>query len=171
MKKMFFGVLVLGLLLSWSVVTAEDGFYVIPVRNQVTTWDKIIPGTARWTLVLNNEAALDKETGLVWQINTDDITRSWSDAGYYCRRLYLGGRMGWRLPTIEELNSLQDRSQLNPVLPAGHPFINHLSSVYWADSTYAAYLEYAWYVGFYSGDVNPGFKSDTLYVRCVRGGS
>lgn len=172
MKKMcWVGVLVLGLLLSWSVVMAEDGFYVIPVKKQATSWDKTIAGSARWTLVLENEAALDKETGLVWQRNTDDTIRDYYVAETYCYGLNLGGRMGWRMPTMEELTSLVDRSQINPALPTGHPFTNPRSSSYWSSSTHAGYPDYAWHVHFDNGDVNWHHKSTNYYVRCVRAGS
>jgi len=49
MRKMLVGVLMFGLLLSGSVVLAEDGFYVIPVKKEATTWDKTIPGATRWS--------------------------------------------------------------------------------------------------------------------------
>ena len=51
------------LMLSLSNVCA-DGFYVIPVRAQVKSWDQKIPGATRFKLVLDDAAVLDKETGL-----------------------------------------------------------------------------------------------------------
>jgi len=172
MKKMCsVSVLVLGLLFSWSVVPADDGFYVIPVKKQATSWDKTIAGSARWTLVLGNEAALDKETGLVWQRNTDDTTRTYYTAESYCYGLNLGGRMGWRMPTMEELTSLVDRSQSNPALPTGHPFTNPRSYNYWSGTTVANYPGYAWYVSFANGYDGWYGKDNPNYVRCVRAGS
>jgi TPR repeat protein len=50
----------------------------------------------------------DPATGLTWtrKDNTQDI--SWNDAKGYCSSLKLGGIGDWRLPTIEELNSVYD---------------------------------------------------------------
>jgi hypothetical protein len=83
----------------------------------------------------------------------------------------VGGRKGWRLPTIEELASLVDTSQSNPALPAGHPFTGVQSYYYWSSSTYAGGTSNAWVVKFNDGHVPYGFKSvDIIYVWCVRGG-
>ncbi|MDY0042245.1 MAG: DUF1566 domain-containing protein [Desulforhabdus sp.] len=173
MKRMWVSVVVVGLLLSWSVVPAED-FYVVPVNKQVTSWDKTISGAARWTLVLNNEAVLDRETGLVWERNTDSIKKTWLGAFYYCYDLSLGNRMGWRVPTMEELTSLIDTSQDNPTLPTGHPFTNvqsSQSSYYWTSSTDVTVPELAWGVGFYNDSIGRSNKLLEHYVRCVRAGS
>ncbi|MGA7879201.1 MAG: DUF1566 domain-containing protein, partial [Desulfoferrobacter sp.] len=133
--------------------------------------DKTIPGAARWTLVLNGEAALDKETGLVWQRNTDDTARDWYAASSHCYGLEVGGRKGWRLPTIEELATLVDTSQSNPALPSGHPFINARSNYYWSGTTRASNPDSAWGVYFDYGYVGTSSKGNNNYVRCVRAGS
>ena len=77
----------------------------------------------------NNQPAddlvLDKETGLIWPRNANIIGQyNWLDANTLCHEFNLGNRIGWRLPRVEELSSLIDRSQSNPSLPAHHPFIN-----------------------------------------------
>jgi hypothetical protein len=45
-----------------------------------------------------------------------------------------------------------------------------VSSYYWSSTTSAGYTYYAWFVGFYFGDVNGSYKSDSYYVRAVRAG-
>ena len=71
---------------------------------------------------------------------------------------------GWRLPTIEELITLVDRTKLGPAtdLP------KMLSSYYWSSATYALHSGYAWGAGFYYGDVYGGYKSNAYYIRAVR---
>jgi hypothetical protein len=76
----------------------------------------------------NNEAVLDRETGLVWQrtpiVNVIFLQRSLADAVRTCWTASTGGRQGWRLPRVEELLSLADPSNFaNSSLPAGHPFV------------------------------------------------
>ena len=56
--------LVFGLFVGWAVLIGAD-FYVVPVKGQVTSWDKKISGATRFTLVLDGDAVLDRETGLV----------------------------------------------------------------------------------------------------------
>ena len=89
------------------------------------TWSKLIPTAAQRFKVLsgfNNQAVLDKETGLVWEKAPASVALSWAYAAPECFQRTSGGRMGWRLPAIEELTSLLDATSSPPVLPAGHPF-------------------------------------------------
>ena len=85
----------------------------------------------------SDDLVLDKETGLIWARNAylTGTTLTWGDALNYCRGLTLGDRMGWRLPTVEELSSLVDPSRTAPALPTGHPFINVMYH-YWSSSTH-----------------------------------
>lgn len=70
----------------------------------------------------NNEAVLDRETGLVWQ-RSPGLGGSWTVG--LCIDETTGNRGGWRLPTVNELASLFDPSATGfPFLPAGHPFTN-----------------------------------------------
>jgi hypothetical protein len=143
------------------------------LQGAATTWDQILPAAERFVLVMGDEAVLDKETGLVWQRDTDSTKYTWDNAQMYCYGLDLRGRGGWRLPAVEELRSLVDPSQSNPALPAGHSFTNvkaSPSSFYWSSTTLASYPDYAWGVYFSYGRVSSFNKSNDSYVRCVRGG-
>lgn len=144
------------------------------------TWSQILPASKRFVLVMNGEAILDKETGLVWEKSPDMTERTWYDAVAYCYNKTVGGRKGWRLPTIEELSSLVDISQKLPTLPGGHPFINILSSFYWSATPCVSSASSstedtgkAWVVNFGSGDIQPYGKYDNKIACrawCVRGG-
>jgi hypothetical protein len=80
--------------------------------------------------------------------------------------------LGWRLPTIEELASLVVRTQTNPSLPSGHPFLNAEPYGYWSTTTFdtTSTSEYAWWVSFSLGYPAFNSKNDKHYVRAVRGG-
>jgi hypothetical protein len=85
---------------------------------------------------------------------------NWEDAQKYC------ADQGGRLPEIDELASLVDRSKYKPAI---HPiFTDTQSDVYWSGTTYAVGTGGAWYVYFDDGYVNSDNKSDELYVRPVR---
>jgi hypothetical protein len=70
----------------------------------------------------NSEAVLDKETGLVWQKTPFVGAFSSVQAWFKCMEATTGGRMGWRVPSAEELLSLQTKVGNSFVLPPGHPF-------------------------------------------------
>jgi hypothetical protein len=120
---------------------------------------------------------LDNETGLVWERDPGTTNLDWVFASIHCNQFPVGGRKGWRLPTVQDLASLVDPSvgSPGPTLPAGHPFANVQSSSYWSATTDAQDAGSAWLVSFESGNVLSGIvagfaKTDSLFVWCVRGG-
>ena len=80
-----------------------------------------------------------------------------------------GGFSDWRLPGREELRSIVDYGEFNPAILNGY-FPNVVSSYYWSSTTYANSEDRAWIVYFASGSDYYGSKSDSRYVRAVRGG-
>lgn len=144
------------------------------------SWDRRIDTPSRFKVLeeFENAAVLDNETGLVWAQSPETqpdpaLSPTWLQAMTTCNVRTVGGRFGWRLPTIQELATLLDPAvpPPGPTLPPGHPFGNVRRTVYWsattritnADHAYAALL----------GDALVGFfpKSSTVSLWCVRGGS
>ena len=119
----------------------------------------------------------DNTTHLQWQDNADakTVTKSWIDAINYCEDLSLGGYTDWRLPNINELIMIVDRSKFAPSIVTG--FLNVVSDKYWSSTTpvhccsgnYST--DKSWFVDFKEGGVEGGLKyEDNYYVRCVRDG-
>jgi hypothetical protein len=99
--------------------TANGPYYATP------SWDQSLPASTRFIVLsnFNNQAVLDRETGLVWE-RSPSLSGSWAVVSAQCIARTNGGRFGWRLPTIQELGSLLDPTATSlPPLPAGHPFI------------------------------------------------
>lgn len=88
------------------------------------SWSEKISAEKRFKLVLDQEAVLDMETGLVWEKAPSESRTDWNYARSSCLVKVVARRQGWRLPTYEELTSLMDNTILTPALPAGHPFQN-----------------------------------------------
>ncbi len=107
----------------------------------------------------------DNVTGLMWQQEDDDITRSWEEALTYCENLNIppSTYTDWRLPNIKELYSIVDNSQVNWVA-----FPNTNSSPYWSSTTDAFGPVSAWDLELI--DVDSDNKVGGSVVRCVRGG-
>ena len=152
--------------------TANGPYYANP------SWDQQLPASTRFIVLSNfaSAAVLDRETGLVWEkAPSTALTSDWFNAYNHCVTLNLGGRKGWRLPTIQELASLVDSSQVNPALPSGHPFtVPSYPSAYWSATTIAFDTVSAWLVAFNEGDgvLGGSPKSNASGSPwCVRGGS
>jgi hypothetical protein len=164
------GLIVFGMVLFSAIpamaMNGNGSYYATP------SWDQTLSSYARFFVLMNmnSEAVLDKETGLVWEQSSSTDTKNWIDAHSHCNALKKGNRMGWRLPTLQELESLVDPSRSNPALPNGHPFSNALSSGYWSSTTGASGPASAWNVHFSDGYVGYDGKGHGMYVRCVRGG-
>jgi hypothetical protein len=120
----------------------------------------------------------DNLTGLIWLQDANSFgQRSWADALSDCNSLADGaagltdGSVAgdWRLPNVNELQSLIDFGNYNPALPTGHPFSNVQSSNYWSSTTCAPSTASAWGVYMGYGGVSGYTKSNSYYVWPVRG--
>jgi len=121
-------------------------------------------------LIINGDGtATDTSTGLIWQQTTAPEKMIWQSALSYCENLTLGGYNDWRLPTIKELASIVDLSRYNPAIDTSY-FPDTYASSYWSSSTVDSITSSAWVVSFMSGLVGYYGKSNSDYVRAVRGG-
>ena len=116
----------------------------------------------------------DRLTGLVWTRTTDlapGLT-TWDEALELVKELSrkgFCGRTDWRLPTINELESLVDASTHSPALPAGHPF-QEVREFYWSSTTSFYDPLWAWALYLKKGAVGIGLKRGRhFYVWAVGG--
>lgn len=144
--------------------TANGPYYATPSWDQKLTTNRFVI-LANW----NNEAVLDRETGLVWERSPDSTLQDWSLAEYHCNARVVGFRLGWRLPGVQELASLVDPTVADLALPAGHPFSNVQLSAYWS-ATPTSGTGAAWVVSFQRAENFASNKGLSHYIWCVRGG-
>jgi hypothetical protein len=126
----------------------------------------------------------DNGTGLMWEKLTDDGTIHDKDNTYKCTQAFqkvadlntenFAVHNDWRLPNINELQTLADYGTFNPAVSAafngGDSFTQ--SSVYWSSTTNnAGNTSFAWVVGFNEGRVGTGNEENFNCVCAVRGGS
>lgn len=148
--------------------TANGPYYATP------SWDQTMPASTRFVVLsnFNNEAVLDRETGLVWQQNPSPTTLNWVFAQNFasgCPGATTGGRGGWRLPRLDELQTLT--TGLFTPLPAGHPFGANTTGTFWTANVFVGSSSNAitWNVGggdgASAGDVE---KTSQYAVWCVR---
>lgn len=175
----------------WPVRGAGDG--ALPVTGQTRCYDAaggIIAcegsgqdgewrvGSA-WPVprfAVRDEQVEDGLTGLCWRRGADltGAPAAWTEA--LDTVAALNGRGdgnkggGWRLPNINELESLVDCSTHSPALPQGHPFAD-VRAGYWSSTTSAFEPDWAWALYLDRGAVGVGQKCGRhFHVWAVRGG-
>ena len=148
------------------------------MANYTLRWDQALPAAKRFVVLaaFNNEAVLDKNTGLVWERAPSEFGLDWFSAKDLCLNKNVGGTVGWRLPSVAELSSVRDPALSAPFVPAS-AFTNVLKNTYWS-ATETVWVtgssDHAWLV--YFGDevdltrVGHGPKDIQHGVWCVRGG-
>ena len=160
--------------------TANGPYYATPA------WDQSLPASTRFIVLTNlaSNAVLDRETGLVWErtpstafipalLPPNEVSLNFAAA--HCITLNIGGRYGWRLPTIQELETLFDDTQ-NPALPAGNPFTG-IGGRYWTSTQTSAGLGSGELYSFgFTGPFELGLTFTApdfgaIKAWCVRGGS
>lgn len=145
--------------------------FLLLVLTGVTVTDEALGAEgereSRFTLVLDGAAVEDHRTGLIWEQSPDREFDAWGPSLERCREKEVGGRKGWRAPTIEELKSLIDPTQHDPALPQGHPFSNIKSAIYWAATSVPGDDVVAWQVSFFTGKAQTDQKSLGRRMWCV----
>jgi hypothetical protein len=131
--------------------------------------------TPRFVVGTGNESqcVTDKLTGLMWSRsgNLPNGIKSWSNAVSYSANLVLCGYSDWRLPDINELESLVNLDVASPATWLNtQGFSSVLSSVYWSATTQATDTTNGWYVVMSDGEVSANGKGLSYYVWPVRSG-
>jgi hypothetical protein len=159
-------------------VTDNDGATDTDTMK-VTVTDPNAPPADEYTRA--NEIVTDHVRGLQWQdtsysqadkntynseTSESQRARQWIHAEAYCSSLNLEGG-GWRLPTINELDTLIDHDETNPAI---NPiFQNALGLGTWSGTTYQENTSQAWGIGFYSGGWHHCTKNNkSKLIMCVR---
>jgi hypothetical protein len=128
----------------------------------------------------------DNLTGLIWPEDggtptvascTGGGNKTWQGALDYVACLNASNYLGyndWRLPDVNELESMVNDGQSNVATWLNtQGFKNVQANFYWSSSTYVNYnyTGYAWFVDMYSGYTSLDFKEiGYFYVWPVRGG-
>lgn len=113
----------------------------------------------RFTLL--GDMARDNLTGLCWlqEAGITRRTKTWEGALSSVAELNRGSQgIPWRLPNINELESLVDSGMHSPALPEGHPFTD-VKEAYWSSTTSMFEPNWAWALYLTKGAVGVGMKS------------
>jgi hypothetical protein len=112
-------------------------------------------------------------TGLCWLQKADLSEKpvTWTEALQMVAAMNKGGncrKETWRLPNVNELESLVDCSRHTPALQADHLF-SHLRDVYWSSTSSFFEPDWAWALYLNKGALGVGYKKKPeFYVWAVR---
>jgi hypothetical protein len=108
----------------------------------------------------NNDGTItDHLTGLIWLQDAGCLGGAVWNAALIAANQLADGACGlsdgsiageWRMPNVNELESLVDIGQSMPALPAGHLFTG-VADAYWSSTTYSAASSYAMVIRFSDG--------------------
>ena len=121
--------------------------------------------TTRFTCDQN--VVTDSRTGLMWQRNVPEDRFKLKDAKQYAAELRIGGYSNWRVPTLQELVALVDRTKHEPYIDT-EAFPNTPLDWFWTVSPYDSSNYYVWVVYFGNGDSSSLGVNYPSRVRCVR---
>ncbi|MBF0337944.1 MAG: DUF1566 domain-containing protein [Nitrospirae bacterium] len=123
-----------------------------------------------------NQTVTDNLTGLMWtkDANLPGTTKTWQEALDYVASMNSAGTYGytdWRLPNVNELESLVNAGQANPTTwLISQGFANVQTNDYWSSTSSAGSTSEAWFVNMVDGNVPAHVKSSGHYVWPVRSG-
>ncbi|MGE4072702.1 MAG: DUF1566 domain-containing protein [Lysobacterales bacterium] len=108
----------------------------------------------------------DTKTGLIWTKNTVAKDVDFADAEKAVAEL----GEGWRIPTVDELATLVDRTRYEPAIDV-EAFPDTANDWYWTQTPCAwAEKSAVWVVGFSYGHVVVNGRNRGCCVRAVRSG-
>lgn len=115
------------------------------------------------------EAVLDNKTGLMWSVETKR-SANWSAAQKVPAKIKAAGFADWRMPTVEELFLLADRTKCNPAIDSDF-FPDTPRDWFWTSTTDCESPgDYAWSVDFSYGLSDRYGQDGYGFVRAVRVG-
>ena len=114
-------------------------------------------------------AVLDTKTNLMWSVEVLK-RKTFKTAATSVKKLAIGGFKDWRLPTVEELFLLADRTRKDPAIDTDF-FPDTPSDWFWSSTVLAGSpAGCAWCVYFGYGSGHWGVQGNESYVRAVRAG-
>ena len=152
---------------SYTATLGEDHDYA----SSVSTMSFTIYNGVDWGGTATSSVTVDNRTGLMWMTNPNDAGRgglyTWEGALTACEGLTYAGFSDWRLPNVRELLSILDYGQTSGVFINTKYLFNPQAC--WSSTTPAPANTSALIVSPY-GQAVSNLKTNTYYVRCVRGG-
>lgn len=117
----------------------------------------------------SSQVVIDFTNKLMW---VDDISvlktlLTHKEAPLYCEKLFYAGHSNWRIPTIEEFETVVDKKNEKNYIHKAFKF--NVPDGYWAKRAHwRTFWFYADYMHFISGTAYFDNRDKKKYIRCVR---
>jgi hypothetical protein len=160
-----------------------------PLAADALSWDCVLDNNTglMWENKTDDGGLRDKDNTYTWY-NTDSTNNGGNegtanggtctggtgcDTEKYVSDVNTAGLCGysnWRMPTMEELQSIADMGRSPAIDSTYFPRLGNPSGryKYWSSSAFAEGSDYAWFVLFDSGHDNFDYKFNGIAVRLVR---
>jgi len=118
----------------------------------------------RYEISIDGLEVIDNQTGLIWWKIPEPGVFTWYKAQAHAKSITQQTGLPWRVPTVNELSSLVDRSCIEP--SSSFPDMPLLQ--FWSSSPYVGDTHLAWCVDFLNGNVGSYCRTISFAVRLVR---
>ena len=118
--------------------------------------------------LLAKDVIYDTTTKLLWQDAKDnvDLSITFFEADKYCHKLIIGEYKDFRLPTLNELQSIVDYNKYKPAIING--FTYAANETYWSTTPFIEDTSEVWTIHFKKGARSVKGRHYSRYVRCVQ---
>lgn len=150
--------------LVWEVKTSDNGLHG---KAHTYTWynsDTKSNSSSEGTEGEQSDTTCGNPITLAGGCDTEKLVAAVNYTGW-C------GHKDWRLPTVNELNSIVNYGASLPAISKNYFPDLIMPAGFWTASPYSANSNFAWIVIFDDGYVGSCVKSWAYYVRLVRGGN
>jgi hypothetical protein len=164
----------------WPVRSVGGGTVSLARTGQTTSYasgdDGDLEAGSAWPgtrFVDNADGTItDNLTGLMWEESPSTGTYTWAQASALPSGCTTGGHADWRLPNVNELESLLNAEQSDSVgYLNGLGFVGLANSTYWASTTHAGATAEAWVIQLAQGMASTGNKTgaarNVILVRTI----
>lgn len=137
-----------------------------------TTTILALPGYGQGGAALDDvqaDTVRDARTRLTWERVVSSEKRSFAAAATYCAELVLGGYDDWRVPSMQEFQTIVDEGRSRPAIDPGL-FPGTPAESFWSGTSWAETSQLAWHVDFDTGSAAYDWATMLFWTRCVRFG-
>ncbi len=110
----------------------------------------------------------DKTTSLLWQDTKDNkkLSLTFSKAQDYCSKLVIGKNSNFRIPTMNELQTIIDYKNYDPAIVKGFEYVSN--EAYWTTTPFVDDDKVVWLIHFKKGERYVKDMHYDRYIRCVQ---